>query len=152
MERHRTFFNPDHHPLLERYTNLKFRVVTVKGLIIFQTIYIIFWNSIWTCCDRWQCYLFVPNSELLLDDCLLKAVKISISIYLCICFAFSPSIFYSVYCLFQDIQNSCEPSMFSLERLLFSISTDGRTNVEVLKQVYSNSMFLNLFHMAAHWI
>ncbi|XP_021932109.1 uncharacterized protein LOC110835814 isoform X2 [Zootermopsis nevadensis] len=37
--------------------------------------------------------------------------------------------------VFRDIQNSCEPSMFSLERLLFSISTDGRTNVEVLKQV-----------------
>ncbi|PSN57956.1 hypothetical protein C0J52_00206 [Blattella germanica] len=34
-----------------------------------------------------------------------------------------------------DIRDSCEPSMFSLERLLFSIATDGRTNVEVLKQI-----------------
>ncbi|KAJ9590136.1 hypothetical protein L9F63_016748, partial [Diploptera punctata] len=36
---------------------------------------------------------------------------------------------------FKDIRDSCEPSMFSLERLLFSIATDGRTNVEVLKQI-----------------
>jgi len=38
--------------------------------------------------------------------------------------------------------------MFSLERLLFSISTDGRTNVEVLKQVCYNSVFQN-FHVVA---
>ena len=37
--------------------------------------------------------------------------------------------------VFKDIRDSCEPSMFSLERLLFSIATDGRTHVEVLKQV-----------------
>ncbi|XP_069701736.1 uncharacterized protein Jarid2 [Periplaneta americana] len=37
--------------------------------------------------------------------------------------------------VFKDIRNSCEPSMFSLERLLFSIATDGRAHVEVLKQV-----------------
>lgn len=36
---------------------------------------------------------------------------------------------------FKDIQESCEPSMFSLEKLLFSIATDFRTSVEVLKQV-----------------
>ncbi|XP_047114096.1 uncharacterized protein LOC124794633 [Schistocerca piceifrons] len=37
--------------------------------------------------------------------------------------------------VFKDIQESCEPSMFSLERLLFSIATDTRSNLEVLKQV-----------------
>ncbi|KAK6627583.1 hypothetical protein RUM44_010061 [Polyplax serrata] len=36
---------------------------------------------------------------------------------------------------FKDIQESCEPSMFSLEKLLFSIATDSRSSVEVLKQV-----------------
>nr|CAD7456352.1 unnamed protein product [Timema tahoe] len=35
----------------------------------------------------------------------------------------------------QDIQESCESSMVSLERLLFSIATDARSHVEVLRQV-----------------
>ncbi|XP_063239615.1 LOW QUALITY PROTEIN: uncharacterized protein LOC134540673 [Bacillus rossius redtenbacheri] len=37
--------------------------------------------------------------------------------------------------VFKDIQESCEPSVFSLERLLFSIATDSRSHVDVLKQV-----------------
>lgn len=36
---------------------------------------------------------------------------------------------------FQDIQESCEPSIFSFERLLFSIINDTRSHVDVLKQV-----------------
>ncbi|GLH11559.1 Lysine-specific demethylase lid, partial [Gryllus bimaculatus] len=36
--------------------------------------------------------------------------------------------------VFKDIQDSCEPSMFSLERLLFSIASDARSHIDVLKQ------------------
>ncbi|KAF7987658.1 hypothetical protein HCN44_003521 [Aphidius gifuensis] len=37
--------------------------------------------------------------------------------------------------IFKDLQDSCEPSMFSFERLLFSIINDTRSNVDVLKQI-----------------
>lgn len=37
--------------------------------------------------------------------------------------------------LFQDIHDSCEPAMFSLEQLLFSVALDIRTNVEILETV-----------------
>lgn len=37
--------------------------------------------------------------------------------------------------VFDDLKNSCEPSMFSFERLLISITTDTRSNIEVLKQI-----------------
>lgn len=36
---------------------------------------------------------------------------------------------------FSELRESCEPSMFSLDRLLLSIATDLRSNVEVLKQI-----------------
>lgn len=45
---------------------------------------------------------------------------------------------------FKDIQESCEPSMFSLEKLLFSIATDSRSSVDVLKQVCFLSLPSNL--------
>lgn len=35
----------------------------------------------------------------------------------------------------QDIHDSCEPAMFSLEQLLFSVALDIRTNVEILEVV-----------------
>lgn len=35
----------------------------------------------------------------------------------------------------QDIHDSCEPAMFSLEQLLFSVAQDVRTNVEILETV-----------------
>lgn len=35
----------------------------------------------------------------------------------------------------QDIRDSCEPAMFSLEQLLFSVALDIRTNVEILETV-----------------
>ncbi|XP_044269318.1 protein Jumonji-like [Tribolium madens] len=37
--------------------------------------------------------------------------------------------------VFNEMRNSCEPSMFSFDRLLLSIVNDARTNVEVLKQI-----------------
>lgn len=37
--------------------------------------------------------------------------------------------------LFDDLKNSCEPSMFSLDRLFLSIGTDNRSSVEVLRAV-----------------
>ncbi|CAD6237239.1 GSCOCG00002210001-RA-CDS [Cotesia congregata] len=37
--------------------------------------------------------------------------------------------------IFKDLQDSCEPSMFSFERLLFSIINDTRSHVDVLKQI-----------------
>lgn len=37
--------------------------------------------------------------------------------------------------LFQDIHDSCEPAMFSLEQLLFSVASDVRTNVDILETV-----------------
>ncbi|XP_071443739.1 uncharacterized protein Jarid2 [Hetaerina americana] len=37
--------------------------------------------------------------------------------------------------VFKDIKDSCEPSMFSLERFLFRIATDPKSHVDVLKQV-----------------
>lgn len=37
--------------------------------------------------------------------------------------------------VFNELRNSCEPPMFSFDRLLLSIVNDSRTNVEVLKQI-----------------
>lgn len=37
--------------------------------------------------------------------------------------------------VFNHIKDSCEPSMFSLERLLLNIASDNRANSEVLKQI-----------------
>lgn len=37
--------------------------------------------------------------------------------------------------VFKDIRESCEPSMFSLERLMLSIAADNRSNSEVLRQI-----------------
>lgn len=37
--------------------------------------------------------------------------------------------------IFDDIRESCEPCMFSLEKLLFSIATDSRSHVDVLNQI-----------------
>ncbi|XP_031789602.1 protein Jumonji isoform X1 [Nasonia vitripennis] len=37
--------------------------------------------------------------------------------------------------VFQDIHDSCEPSIFSFERLLFSIINDTRSHIDVLKQI-----------------
>lgn len=36
---------------------------------------------------------------------------------------------------FQDIRDSCEPSIFSLERLLLSVASDSRSNSDVLQQI-----------------
>lgn len=36
---------------------------------------------------------------------------------------------------FDELRNSCEPSMFSLERLILSVVVDVRSNVEVLKGI-----------------
>lgn len=35
----------------------------------------------------------------------------------------------------QDIHDSCEPAMFSLEQLLFSVATDTRSNAEILERI-----------------
>ncbi|XP_076762143.1 jumonji, AT rich interactive domain 2 [Xylocopa sonorina] len=40
--------------------------------------------------------------------------------------------------VFRDIQDSCEPSIFSFERLLFNIINDSRSHIEVLKQILSS--------------
>ncbi|RLU17613.1 hypothetical protein DMN91_009849 [Ooceraea biroi] len=37
--------------------------------------------------------------------------------------------------VFKDIQDSCEPSIFSLERLLFNIINDTRSHLDILKQI-----------------
>ncbi|XP_076247769.1 jumonji, AT rich interactive domain 2 [Calliopsis andreniformis] len=37
--------------------------------------------------------------------------------------------------VFKDIQDSCEPSIFSFERLLFNIINDSRSHIDVLKQI-----------------
>ncbi|KAL1130644.1 hypothetical protein AAG570_011886 [Ranatra chinensis] len=37
--------------------------------------------------------------------------------------------------VFKDIQESCEPTVFSLEKLLFCIANDSRSSVDVLNQV-----------------
>ncbi|XP_063910266.1 protein Jumonji [Zophobas morio] len=37
--------------------------------------------------------------------------------------------------VFDELRNSCEPSMFSFDRLLLSIVNDARSNVEVLRQI-----------------
>jgi len=37
--------------------------------------------------------------------------------------------------IIQDIQDSCEPSIFSFERLLFNIINDTRSHLDILKQV-----------------
>ncbi|XP_020711474.2 uncharacterized protein LOC105691886 [Athalia rosae] len=42
--------------------------------------------------------------------------------------------------VFKDIQESCEPSIFSFERLLFSIINDSRSHVDVLKQILPTVM------------
>jgi protein Jumonji len=36
---------------------------------------------------------------------------------------------------FQDIQESCEPTMFSIEQLLFAIANDQRTKDETIIKV-----------------
>lgn len=36
---------------------------------------------------------------------------------------------------FQDIQESCEPTMFSIEQLLFAIANDQRTKDETILKV-----------------
>lgn len=37
--------------------------------------------------------------------------------------------------LFDELRGSCEPSMFSLDRLLLSIASDTRSSVEVLRLI-----------------
>lgn len=37
--------------------------------------------------------------------------------------------------VFNDIRGSCEPSMFSWEKLLICIASDQRSNIDVLKQI-----------------
>ncbi|XP_014218776.1 protein Jumonji isoform X2 [Copidosoma floridanum] len=37
--------------------------------------------------------------------------------------------------VFQDIHNSCEPTIFSFERLLFSVINDLKSHIDVLKQI-----------------
>ncbi|KAF5295493.1 hypothetical protein FQR65_LT10481 [Abscondita terminalis] len=37
--------------------------------------------------------------------------------------------------VFGELQNNCEPSMFSLEKLIISVATDVRSNVDVLKLI-----------------
>ncbi|XP_067203813.1 protein Jumonji [Linepithema humile] len=37
--------------------------------------------------------------------------------------------------VFKDIQDSCEPSIFSFERLLFNIINDTRFHIDILKQI-----------------
>ncbi|KAB0795904.1 hypothetical protein PPYR_09965 [Photinus pyralis] len=37
--------------------------------------------------------------------------------------------------VFNELQNNCEPSMFSLEKLIISIANDARSSVEVLKLI-----------------
>jgi protein Jumonji len=37
--------------------------------------------------------------------------------------------------VFDELRNSCEPSMFSFDRLLLCILNDSRSNVEVLRQI-----------------
>lgn len=37
--------------------------------------------------------------------------------------------------VFKDIQDSCEPSIFSFERLLFNIINDTRSHVDILRQI-----------------
>lgn len=36
---------------------------------------------------------------------------------------------------FQDIHDSCEPAMFSLEQLLFALAADQRIPSEIISQV-----------------
>ncbi|KAJ6643275.1 Protein Jumonji [Pseudolycoriella hygida] len=36
---------------------------------------------------------------------------------------------------FQDIHDSCEPAMFSLEQLLFAVASDVRTNIETISSI-----------------
>jgi hypothetical protein len=37
--------------------------------------------------------------------------------------------------IFQDIQESCEPTMFSIEQLLFAIANDQRTKDETVVKI-----------------
>ncbi|XP_066592555.1 uncharacterized protein Jarid2 [Prorops nasuta] len=37
--------------------------------------------------------------------------------------------------VFRDIQDSCEPSIFSFEKLLFNLINDSRSHIDVLKQI-----------------
>ncbi|XP_039287256.1 uncharacterized protein LOC111052838 [Nilaparvata lugens] len=46
-----------------------------------------------------------------------------------------PSWLATAHAVFKDISDSSEPSMFSLERLLFSIASDARSHLDVLSQV-----------------
>lgn len=40
-----------------------------------------------------------------------------------------------IYLFCQDIHDSCEPAMFSLEQLLFSIASDVRTSTDILETI-----------------
>lgn len=48
------------------------------------------------------------------------------------------SLLFNIKTCFQDIQDSCEPSIFSFERLLFNIINDTRSHIDILKQVGIN--------------
>lgn len=42
---------------------------------------------------------------------------------------------FSLHVTLQDIHDSCEPAMFSLEQLLFAVASDTRTNGQTLAMV-----------------
>ncbi|KAL6261415.1 hypothetical protein P5V15_006509 [Pogonomyrmex californicus] len=42
--------------------------------------------------------------------------------------------------VFKDIQDSCEPSIFSFEKLLFNIINDTRSHIDILKQILPSVM------------
>ncbi|XP_028035905.1 uncharacterized protein LOC114247211 isoform X1 [Bombyx mandarina] len=44
----------------------------------------------------------------------------------------------TVHHVFQELRESCEPTMFSLEHLLVSIAKDSRSSLRILQRVYSN--------------
>ncbi|XP_020293960.1 uncharacterized protein LOC109859802 isoform X2 [Pseudomyrmex gracilis] len=46
--------------------------------------------------------------------------------------------------VFKDIQDSCEPSIFSFERLLFNIINDTRSHVDILKQILPSVIKIRL--------
>lgn len=52
------------------------------------------------------------------------------------------SLLFDIKTYFQDIQDSCEPSIFSFERLLFNIINDTRSHIDILKQVGINLLEL----------
>lgn len=65
-----------------------------------------------------------------------QVFKVCIKMCMCVCLLYSRFVIcVYLYNLFQDIQDSCEPSIFSFERLLFNIINDSRSNIDILKQV-----------------